>query len=341
MEREQYGTIFYEPAKTYNGYTLFAPLGCKGTWLIDMQGRVVHHWTMPERPGCYGRLLPNGHLIYACRGDSAEREKAGAPKLSGYGGLIREVDWDNNLIWEYKEPFLHHDFCRMENGNTMVLRYVEVPHEIMVKVKGGVSETEDSGKMWCASFNEVTPEGKVVWRWLSYEHLNPIENSICPVCSRREWTHANTCVVLPDGDIFTSFRNLNTICIIDKKTGDIKWKWGRGVRELAHQHDPYLLPNGNILIFDNGIHRADVEVTFSRVIELNPKTKTIEWEYKAPVMTDFFSPACSGAQRLPNGNTLICSTMQARIFEVTAKGEIVWEYICPFCRVDIFYNLLG
>ena len=328
--RKEYGVTFYNPSKAYNGYTLFAPLGCKDTWLIDMEGRIVHHWAMPERPGCYGRLLPNGHLLYACRADVEEREKAGAPKLSGHGGIIREVDWDNNLIWEYKDPFLHHDFCRMENGNTMVLKYVEVPHEIMVKVKGGVPGTEDNGKMWCDAINEVTPEGEVVWEWLSYEHLDPVEDSICPLCPRKEWTHANTCVVLPDGDVLTCFRQTDTVCIIDKKTGDIKWRWGRGLGELAHPHDPHLLPNGNFLIFDNGYHRAGVEVNISMVIELNPKTKEIEWEYRSDPPTDFYSEVCSGAQRLPNGNTLICSTTQARIFEVTPKGEIVWEYISPF-----------
>jgi hypothetical protein len=218
----------------------------------------------------------------------------------------------------------------MENGNTMVLKYVEVPPEIAAKLKGGVPETEDNGKIWCDIINEITPEGKVVWEWLSYEHLDLVKDSICPLCTRKEWTHSNTCVVLPDGDILTCFRQTNTVCIIDKKTGDIKWKWGSGLGELAHGHDAQLLPNGNILMFDNGFHRAGVEITSSMVIELNPKTKKIEWEYRGDPITDFYSAACSGAQRLPNGNTLICSSMESRIFEITRKGEIVWEYINPF-----------
>lgn len=331
MKKNQYGLTFYNPSKTYNGYTLFAPLGCNDVWLINMQGQLVHHWEMPDKPGAYAKLLPNGHLLYACRMDADKREKIGAPKLSGFGGLIREVDWDDNLIWEYKDPFMHHDFCRMENGNTMVLRYVRVPVDIMSRLKGGVKGTEDKGnKMWCASFNEITPERDVVWKWLSYKHLDPIEDSICPLCDRREWTHANTCVVLPNGDVLTSFRNLNLICIIDKETGDIKWRWGRGLAELAHQHDAHFLENGNILVFDNGAHRAATEINCSIVIELNPKTKKIVWEYRSEPTADFYSAACSGAQRLPNGNTLICSATQARIFEITSKGEIVWEYINPF-----------
>jgi len=330
MHSIRYGVVYNNPSKAYNGYTLFASLGCNYTYLINMQGQIVHHWLMPERPGPYGKLLPDGNLLYTCRLDVDKKKKAGVPELSGLGGVLREVDWENNLVWEYVDPFMHHDFCRMENGNTMVLRYVQVPNDLIVKVQGGTPETEDDGKMWCASFHEVTPEGEVVWKWLSYEHLDPVEHSICPLCDRREWTHANTCVVLDNGDILTSFRNINTTCIINKKTGNIKWEWGRGLAELAHQHDPHPLSNGNFLIFDNGIHRACSEINSSMVIELNPKTKEIEWEYRGKPITDFFSSACSGAQRLPNGNTLICSAMQARIFEVTHEGEIAWEYINPY-----------
>ena len=44
----------------------------------------------------------------------------------------------------------------------------------------------------------------------------------------------------------------------------------------------------------------------------------------------FFSWNVSGAQRLPNGNTLITEGAPGRAFEVTVDGEIVWEYINPF-----------
>ena len=68
----------------------------------------------------------------------------------------------------------------------------------------------------------------------------------------------------------------------------------------------------------------------SLVIELNPKTGEIVWEYSGSPPSDFYSAVCSGTQRLPNGNTLICAATQGRIFEITEKGEIVWEYVSPF-----------
>jgi len=58
-------------------------------------------------------------------------------------------------------------------------------------------------------------------------------------------------------------------------------------------------------------------------------SRQIVWIYGAKGNTAFFSHIGSGCQRLPNGNTLICSTTEGHIFEVTSEGELVWEYINP------------
>ena len=74
---------------------------------------------------------------------------------------------------------------------------------------------------------------------------------------------------------------------------------------IAGQHAPTPLENGNILIFDNGVHRLDDPLPFSRVIEVNPATNEIGWTYQDRPVSNFFSPRMGNAQRLPNGNTLI------------------------------------
>ena len=75
---------------------------------------------------------------------------------------------------------------------------------------------------------------------------------------------------------------------------------------------------------------------YSRVLEFNPRTLKIVWQYQQPYDQDpqlgprkFFSSFISSAQRLPNGNTMITEGQTGRIFEVTRKGEIVWEYLTP------------
>jgi arylsulfotransferase ASST len=160
----------------------------------------------------------------------------------------------------------------------------------------------------------------------------------------------------PKNIIMNNFND--TIFIIDHKTGDVVWQLGPDYSKypqlakfgvfrkefigtfggqvggmLHHCHMiPVGLPgNGNILVFNNGGNH-------SLVTEFNPVTMEIVWEYSGleigyseahSLSHYFFSPAISSAQRLPNGNTLICEGDGGRVFEVTPDHETVWEFISP------------
>ena len=136
------------------------------------------------------------------------------------------------------------------------------------------------------------------------------------------------------------------------KGGDILYRWGnpanhnRGTqedRELWGQHDVQWIRDGlngagNILMFNNG----GPDRPWSTVIEIEPPmnpdgTYVLNdgeaygptekaWLYDPDPPERFFSFFVSGAQRLPNGNTLVNQGAGAKVREVTADGEIVWEY---------------
>ncbi len=115
----------------------------------------------------------------------------------------------------------------------------------------------------------------------------------------------------------------------------------RPVDQLSFQHDVHLIPEGfpgagNVLVFDNegagGVPPFYLELfQGSRILEIDPVTKNIVWQYDASASVQpywgFFSPIISSARRLPNGNTLIDEGIYGRIFQITPKGEIVWEYV--------------
>jgi hypothetical protein len=294
-------------------------------YLIDMRGEVVHTWKMPYRPGLYGYLLDDGHLFYGGkvmtdldRFEGWSRFKAGA---------ALEADWNGKVLWEVNHPDHHHDARKLRNGNVILLCLRPLPREVQARVKGGLSGTEVNGVMYADYLLEVTTRGEAVWEWRSWEHLD-VETEIITQQDRRdEWTHGNTVAEMPDGNLVASFRNISTVAIIDRRTGAIPWKLG--APPLAQQHDPRPLPNGHLTIFDNGTHRRDHPVPYSRVIEVDPRTSAIVWEYHDQSLFDLFSSYISGAQRLANGNTLICEGCHGRIFEVTPGGVVVWEYVNP------------
>lgn len=331
------GVTLYNTEKACNGYTLISPQGFYNSFLIDMEGNVVHHWPLQYEPCFLARLLPDGNLLYQGREEQniegpvlkvhdANHSEIGTLVLGG-GQYIIEIDQDNKEVWRYENPFLSHDFYRMENGNTMMIKYVQIPDDLKNKIVGGIP-VSDGTPFWSDGLIEVNPQGEVVWEWIAYEHLDFDKAPLCPIMHRCEWTHMNTCTVLNNGDILGSFRHLDIICIIDKKTGKIKWMWGQG--ELAHQHEPIMLNNGNILVLDNGEHRRGSRYSYSRVVEVNPKTNEIEWEYTADPPYLWFTGNQAGCQRLSNGNTLVCDANNGRIFEVTKDKQVVWEYLSPF-----------
>ncbi|HET8725088.1 MAG TPA: SUMF1/EgtB/PvdO family nonheme iron enzyme [Anaeromyxobacteraceae bacterium] len=138
------------------------------------------------------------------------------------------------------------------------------------------------------------------------------------------------------------------------KGGDVLYRWGnpqqydRGTaadRKLYQQHhthwiEPGLPGAGNILVFNNGIGRG-----YSSVDEIVPPVDATGaytlgagaafgpsapvWTYVGTPTSSFYSAEISGAQRLPNGNTLITEGVKGNLFEVTPAGEKVWQYVNP------------
>jgi len=307
------------------GFTMFAPAGEQVVYLIDLHGTVVHTWKMPYPPGLYGYLTEKGTLFY--NGKIPNENFLGNSPFKG--GVALEADWSGKIVWEVRQRDHHHDGRLLKNGNVLLLCATELPDEVAKRVSGGRPGTEVKGKIWADYLVELTKDGRKVWEWRAWEHLDPARDVITAIQDNRsEWTHGNAIIELSDGDLLVSFRNISTIIRIHRQTGDIVWKLG--APPLAGQHAPTPLTNGNILIFDNGPHRLDHTFPFSRVIEVNPTTNEIVWKYQEASLYNFYSPRISNAQRLPNGNTLINEGFFGRFFEVTSAGEVVWEYVNPY-----------
>jgi len=187
-----------------------------------------------------------------------------------------------------------------------------------------------------------------------------------------DWLHVNAAAYVgpnhwyDEGDtrfnpdnVIVSSREASFIAII-ARTGNVVWRIGpdyraspgeRAIGQIIGQHHPHIIPKGlpgagNLLVFDNGgrsgygegnpnrPNGTEIVSRFnSRVLEINPVTLAIVWQYSIMSPTEdfrFFSWYVSSAQRLPNGNTMINEGAYGRIFEITTDGEIVWEYVNPY-----------
>jgi len=326
------GLTYHRSDLSTKGYTLLTPHGDQSSYLIDMDGRVVHRWTFKHIHPGYGRLLNNGNLLMTGSDvnlpDAPKDEPTKPPlpfeqhvtRLGGYHTTLVEVDWNGDIVWEYENRCQHHDFYRFENGNTMVPEWVELPDDLHKKVRGGFKmPRERLPRLLGDDLVEVDKEGKEVRRLHIWKLLDPVKDPIYPTTRRWEWTHVNSIDVNSKGDIVFSARNADRVAIIDADSGEIRWKFDR----THGQHNTTWVNDKNIQVFDNG------QVT-SRVIEIDPETNEIVWTYHGVPFSQFFSGHISGASRLDSGNVLVCEGTSGRLFEVNQASEVVWEWINPF-----------
>ncbi|MDX1440768.1 MAG: aryl-sulfate sulfotransferase, partial [Rubricoccaceae bacterium] len=221
------GLIHYDSRKAFEGYTLFSVTGGTQAYLIDMDGRVCHRWKY-EAGLAYGFFLENGNLLMRTRGGGGTTQIGGAET-----GII-ELDWDGNVVWEYWHALAHHDFERLANGNTLIVFYDEVPAEVAARVAGGRGSRDE--KMFGDTVREITPSGEAVNEWNMGSALDPESDAICPLEGRHQWLHQNALNLTARGDLLVSFRQIDTVGIVERDTGQFAWKWGPG--EISHQHHP-------------------------------------------------------------------------------------------------------
>src|SRR5207248_2880597 len=189
IRRRGTGLRAFDPARTSPGLTLITPMNGEGTvYLIDLNGKPVHVWRMQHRPGLYGYLTGRGTLLY--NGKIPNDTFLGrAPFM---GGAVLEADWNGRVLWEIRDVHHHHDARLLKNGNVILMCATELAPEIARKVQGGRPGTEANGKIWADYLLELTRDGKTVWEWRTWEHLDPAEFPItAPQNDRSEWTHGN------------------------------------------------------------------------------------------------------------------------------------------------------
>ncbi|NQT26186.1 aryl-sulfate sulfotransferase [candidate division KSB1 bacterium] len=383
------GLIFNEP-DAFQGYTLFAPNSSTTVYLIDNEGYKVHSWVGQYMPGLVVYLLENGHLLKSCAVHNFYFSAGGT------GGLIREIDWDGTVIWQYQYSSStvcqHHDIESLPNGNVLILAWEYKSYANAIGA-GRNPSTVQNNKLWMEHVIEIEPTGgDIVWKWHVWDHLiqdysaakdnyGVVEdhpelmdlNYVSTMNNTEDWLHANSVDYNPDLDqIMISLRSIGEIWVIDHSTttaeaaghtggnsgmgGDILYRWGNphtyragdeSDQYLFNQHDANWIPagepgEGNILIFNNGSGRPQGRNT--TVVEIVPPVDENNqytlygdnygpeapiWIYGEEELERFYSPNISGAQRLPNGNTLICDGSHGTFMEVTDENELVWEYINP------------
>jgi Arylsulfotransferase (ASST) len=316
------GVITYDTAKTAPGWNYYTSGHAPEAVLMESSGKVLHKWqmsfdqvfqdkaakvgdVMSTRFWRHVQIFPNGDILAIYEGL----------------GLIK-LDKNSRLIWSYSGS-AHHDVHVQPDGTLYILTR-----------KSRIVPGLNRGKRILEDFITVLDSKGRTKSELSIPEM--LQSSIyAPAIYKHEFAengdifHTNSVEVLDGrfaaklpflrkGNILVSICFLDMIAVVDPIAKKIVWAlsnlWGK-------QHQPAILTNGNMLVFDNsGLPRR------SRVLEVDPINQRLIWSYEEEY---FFSEVLGYAQRLANGNTLITDSDNGRAFEITPDKKIVWEFLNP------------
>ncbi|MBD3262064.1 MAG: hypothetical protein GF334_10440 [Candidatus Altiarchaeales archaeon] len=312
------GVVFHDMTSSMDGLNLYEDRWNNKAYLMKNSGEVVHTWSYPPDFFNWTNLELDGEgNLYV---------------ISGEGALLK-LDWNSNKIFKKQGHIFHHDVAVTPNNFYVLSKEViEVPdffpvirllsNSIHVYTHSGVREKK--APLYPIFKNTLSYKkyfGALIHSLFNYDRIE--------MHSPADVFHVNSVEVLEQdlgqgekGDLLISLRHLDTIAIIDLDSNRIKWVWGENV--LEGPHNPTILDNGNILVFDNGYRRC-----YSRVLEVNPKTNEVVWSYVGDSSESFFSATMSGSQKLENGNILVTESEKGHAFEITPEGNVVWDFWTP------------
>ncbi len=265
---------------------------------------------------------------------------------ASFDGIYRVLNDDGSVVRDYTArrglPTQAHDFLMLENGHVLILSQpVRVRN---IRGLGG----PPAANLVEVVIQELDEQGRLVFEWRSWQHVRPDETAVPSELEMAppevvSYIHGNGFTLDQDGNIILSARRFNELIKINRETGDIMWRMGGPdsqnndftfiddpLNGFSGQHHPQILPNGNLLLFDNG---NSAQPPQSRAVEYEldqeARTARLVWSY-----TDGrFSPAMGSVQRLANGNTLIGwgtgPADRPNVTEVTPDGEVVFALSLP------------
>ena len=286
--------------------------GLHGAILIDENGKYVRRWTLAENPEAsssqpHFRVYPHGVQV---------APDGSVTFIFDFGKSINKVDACGAYLWSRTEPRgYNHALSKDGDGNLWTLA---------------------GNPSW---FDKIDPKTGDILQSISMEDVitaNPdlgiFSTRAAHSSNGRQWLddpfHGNDVEpLLPDmaaafpmfdaGDLLISFRALNLVFVIDPVTLKVKW-WQQGLTQ--QQHDPDWMPDGTIMVFDNRWDNPP-----SRLIKINPASNTVTTVLDGEKY-DFFTADRGKAQEF-EGDFIVTSSKQGRVFEVDSAGRLVFDFI--------------
>jgi hypothetical protein len=317
-----------------SGYTLFA-LWILGTAIaVDSTGRIVWYREFPLGTNQRiddAELQPNGHYT------SYLGTTAGWQPDSG---TFLEYAPDGTIVrnWAVPRPMYtdEHDFLLTDDGMRAHFFTYDI-RQVDLSAYGGSPTATVAGH----SIVRMQTNGTIEYNWNAWDRI-PI-SAWAPAGNGSDFDHLNSLALDQDGNYIVSVRNLDQIRKINSSTGEAIWTLGRNgqytfvndpMGGFSLQHSARMLPDGHLLIYDNGTtHSVQESRAAEYALDHQAHTATLVWEYHhSPAI---YTPIMGYVQRLSNGNTVVSFSQAGVINEVSPAGQRLWEGVVMLDGVQV------
>ncbi len=333
------GYIFYYNFRTTNPY-------CFARTIINNNGDSIYFYPS-NNSGVGFSIASNGYLIY--RNDITSE------------WVMVDSSYQEIATYQMGNGYVsdEHDFDIFPNGRRLMMAYdVQTGVDLSMLAPG-----KDSMNVIGLIVQELDASNNVLFEWRSWDHLEFddamfwIQNGLMNIGNggTYDYVHGNSVRYYQDTALLVSSRHTSDIMKISLNTGKIIWRLGGEnnnwtilndpdafnaadgkVYYFSGQHDAHILPNGNLLFFNNDNNLLPTRSGAKEyILDESTKTATMVWRYVRPPFegANLISNAMGNAQRLANGNTFINWGLIANVTkqfpkmtEVDAAGNIVWEF---------------
>jgi len=286
--------------------------------IVDNEGHVVWSRRFPN-PVVDFQKQPNGHYTVLT-------------SIDGSAPHFYEMDRFGTILHEYysiatPETDVHE--LRLTNGGYYLFG-VEY-RDMDLSPIGGNRKAHVRGLTV-----EYIRETMAPFIWNTFDHLSVTDAAPdidLNAVNVNPW-HGNAIDMDTDGNLLVSFRNADEVLKLDVRSGAVLWRLGGRnssftfvndpLNGFSHQHGVRRIANGDILMFDNGnLHQPPVSRPAEYRLDKVALTATLVWEFRHD--PPLFGGALGFAQRLQNGNTLICYGLAQRVIEVDMSGQVHWD----------------
>ena len=288
----------------------------RGFVAIDGAGYPVWRWATQGSPQGFTQRA-NGNFVFLDAG-------YGLFEVTPEGQVVHQLD---PLPGGARVP--HHDV-------------VATPQNTLLFLAQQPTSATDTALVGDAIWEWSPENGTVVQRWSAFDFFDPAVD-VGPRSLHYDWVHANSLAIGNHGNVILSLNWLDKVVSIAPDWKSLEWTAGGRNSTFAFdsggtfqgQHAASTLPNGDLLLFDNGRDRTAAD-RYSRGLELSLDRTGgrahVVWSFQPT--PSIYAPYIGSARRLPNGNSLVFFGLRSGVsgstgpvtgYEVSPSGAVVWQ----------------